>query len=140
MDNRNHCMSVKQAKCIVNAHKHNSLNSFCNNWYFYVKQHENNNENQSKIKRERESSYANNSLVECHSMAKRPDWAMKYRTVLNINEFILFDMFGRLCINKFLVLCLCLYPFSTIYNTIMIGTVCTVTSWMLSINNAIIHL
>ena len=30
-------------------------------------------------------------------MAKRPDWAMKSRTVLNINEFILFDMFGSPC-------------------------------------------
>ena len=37
------CMSIKQAKLVVNAHKHNLLNSFCNNWYFYVKQHENNN-------------------------------------------------------------------------------------------------
>ena len=27
-------------------------------------------------------------------MAKRPDWAMKSWTALNINEFILFDMFG----------------------------------------------
>ena len=30
-------------------------------------------------------------------MAKRPDWAMKSRTALNINEFILFDMFGSPC-------------------------------------------
>ena len=48
-------MSIKQAKLIVNAHEHNLLNSFCNNGYVYVKQHEdNNNKNQSKIKRERE--------------------------------------------------------------------------------------
>ena len=26
-------------------------------------------------------------------MAKPPDWAMKFRTALNINEFTLFDMF-----------------------------------------------
>ena len=31
MDNQNHCMSIKQARLIVNAHKHNLLiNSFCN--------------------------------------------------------------------------------------------------------------
>ena len=46
-------MKIKQAKLIVNAHKHNLLNSFCNSENVYVKQHENNN-NQSKIKRERE--------------------------------------------------------------------------------------
>ena len=34
MDNQNHCtMRIKQAKLIVNAHKHNLLNSFCNNGY-----------------------------------------------------------------------------------------------------------
>ena len=34
MDNQNHCMSIKQARLIVNAHKHNLLiNSFCNNAY-----------------------------------------------------------------------------------------------------------
>ena len=52
-------MSIKQARLIVNAHKHNLLiNSFCNNGYIYIyvyiKQHENNKKNQSKIKRERE--------------------------------------------------------------------------------------
>ena len=26
-------------------------------------------------------------------MAKRPDWVMKSWTALNVNEFILFDMF-----------------------------------------------
>ena len=30
-------------------------------------------------------------------MAKRPDWVMKSWTALNINEFILFDMFGSPC-------------------------------------------
>ena len=70
MDNQIHCMSIKQAKLIVNAHKHNLLNSFCNSEYVYVKQHQNNNENQSKIKRERESmcSYASNCLVEFRSL------------------------------------------------------------------------
>ena len=55
-------MSIKQARLIVNAHKHNLLiNSFCNkNMYDYIKQHENNNTNQSKIKRERE-----NALMRC---------------------------------------------------------------------------
>ena len=34
MDNQNLCMSIKQARLIVNAHKHNLLiNSFCNNGY-----------------------------------------------------------------------------------------------------------
>ena len=33
MDNQNHCMSIKQARLIVNAHKHNLLKSFCNNEY-----------------------------------------------------------------------------------------------------------
>ena len=34
MDNQNHCMSIKQARVLVNAHKHNLLiNSFCNNGY-----------------------------------------------------------------------------------------------------------
>ena len=27
-------------------------------------------------------------------MAKRPNWVMKSWTTLNINEFVLFDMFG----------------------------------------------
>ena len=40
-------MSIKQAKLIVTAHKHNLLNSFCNNGYVYIKQHENSNQNQS---------------------------------------------------------------------------------------------
>ena len=30
-------------------------------------------------------------------MAKRPDWATKSWTALNINEFILIDMFGSPC-------------------------------------------
>ena len=47
MDNQNHCMSIKQAKHIVNAHKHNWLNSFCSNGYVYIKQHEDNNKNLS---------------------------------------------------------------------------------------------
>ena len=37
MDIQNHCMSIKLAKLIVNAQKHNLLNSFCNNGYVYVK-------------------------------------------------------------------------------------------------------
>ena len=37
MDNQIHFMSIKQAKLIVNAHKHKLLNSFCNNRYVYVK-------------------------------------------------------------------------------------------------------
>ena len=42
MEKQNHYMSIKQAKLIVNAHKRNLLNSFCNNYgYDYVK-HENN--------------------------------------------------------------------------------------------------
>ena len=67
-------MSIKQAKLIVNAHKHNLLNSFCNNGYVYVKQHENNNNNNnnkiSQKSREREGerkgecSYASNCLAE----------------------------------------------------------------------------
>ena len=70
MDNQKHCMSFKQAKLIVNAHKHNLLHSFCNNGYDYVKQHEKiSNKNQSKnqereSERERECSYACNCLVE----------------------------------------------------------------------------
>ena len=35
------CKSITQAELIVIAHKHNLLNSFCNNGYVYVKQHEN---------------------------------------------------------------------------------------------------
>ena len=34
MENLNHCMSFEQAKLTVNAHKHNLLNSFCNNGCF----------------------------------------------------------------------------------------------------------
>ena len=34
----------------------------------------------------------------CHSMAKRPDWAVKSWTALNIKEFVLFDMFGSVWI------------------------------------------
>ena len=41
MHNQDHCMSIKQANLIVNAHIHNLLNSLCNNWYVYVKQYEN---------------------------------------------------------------------------------------------------
>ena len=33
MDNQNHCMRIKQARLIVNAHKHNLINLFCNNRY-----------------------------------------------------------------------------------------------------------
>ena len=33
----------------------------------------------------------------CHSIAKRPDWAMKARTALTINMFLLFDIFGSSC-------------------------------------------
>ena len=33
----------------------------------------------------------------CHPIAKRPDWAMKSRTALNINGFVLFGMFGSPC-------------------------------------------
>ena len=56
MDNQNHCMSIKQARLIVNARKHNLLiNSFCNNgMYIYIKQHVNNNKNQER-EREREN-------------------------------------------------------------------------------------
>ena len=43
-------MSIKQAKLILNAHRHNLLNSFCNNGIVNVKQHENG----RKIVRERE--------------------------------------------------------------------------------------
>jgi len=68
--------------------------------YDYIKQHENNNTNQSKIKRERERERERVFNWVCHSMAKRPDWVMKSWTALNINEFILFDMFGCCCIWK----------------------------------------
>ena len=37
MDNQIHFMSIKQAKLIVTAQKHNLLNPFCNNGYVYVK-------------------------------------------------------------------------------------------------------
>ena len=64
MENQNHCMSIKQAQLIVNAHKHNLLNSFCNNGYIYVKQHENNNnKNKSKIWRERERENSNSKTL-----------------------------------------------------------------------------
>ena len=46
-------MSIKQARLIVNAHKYNLLNSFCNNWYVYDKQLENNNNNNKNQERER---------------------------------------------------------------------------------------
>ena len=36
MDIQNHCMSMKLAKLIVNAHRHNLLNSFCNNGMFML--------------------------------------------------------------------------------------------------------
>ena len=55
MDNQNYCMSIKQSKLIVNAHKHNLLNSFCNKVYVYV-----NMKTTTKIKRERE-----NALMRC---------------------------------------------------------------------------
>ena len=48
-------MNMKQARLIVNVHKHNLLIHFATTgMYVYIKQHENNNKNQSKIKRERE--------------------------------------------------------------------------------------
>ena len=63
MDNQNHGMSIKQARLIVNAHKHNLLIHFATTgMYDYIKQHENNNKNQSKIKRERERE---NALMRC---------------------------------------------------------------------------
>ena len=49
MENQNHCISIKQAELTSIILR----NSFLNNGYVYVKQHENNNKNQSKIKRER---------------------------------------------------------------------------------------
>ena len=82
-------MNIKQAKLAVNAHKHNLLNSFCNNGYVYVKQHENNKQKSGK-NRDRESALMSGR----HSMATRPDLS---RTALNINEFTLFDMFGPPC-------------------------------------------
>ena len=69
MDNQNHCMSIKQAKLTVNAHKHNLLNSFCNNRYVYGKQHENKTKNQSKIKRERERE-RENALMPVNCLVK----------------------------------------------------------------------
>ena len=47
-------MSTKQAKLMANAHKHNLLNSFCNNGYVYVNQHGNKNNNKSVKNQERE--------------------------------------------------------------------------------------
>ena len=67
MDNQNHCMIIKQARLIVNAHKHDLLiNSFfaTTGMYDYIKQHENNNTNQSKIKREKERE-RENALMRC---------------------------------------------------------------------------
>ena len=61
MENQYHCMNIKQAKLILNAHKHNILTSFCNNGYFHVKQHENN--RISLKNQERESFYDSNCLV-----------------------------------------------------------------------------
>ena len=65
--------------------------------YVYIKQHKKKikkiNQKSRERERERKSSFASNCLVECHSMANRPDRAMKSWTALNINEFILFDMF-----------------------------------------------
>ena len=55
-------MSIKQVKLTVNAHKHNKLNSFCNNEHFYVKRHENRKSNKNQ-KRDREFSNASNCLV-----------------------------------------------------------------------------
>ena len=54
MENQNRCKSIKQAELIVNVHKHNLLNSFCNNGYVYVIQLENNN-NQRDRDRETEN-------------------------------------------------------------------------------------
>ena len=47
-------MSIKQAKLIVKARKHNLLNSFCNNGFVYIEQHENNKNKSVKKSRERE--------------------------------------------------------------------------------------
>ena len=55
--------------------------------------------NQKSRERERERMLlcaASNYLLVCHSMAKRPD-VLESWTALNINEFILFDMFGSPC-------------------------------------------
>ena len=63
MDNQNHCMSIKQARLIVNAHKHNLLiNSFCINGYVCLylatwKQQQKSIKNQER-EGEREYSYA----------------------------------------------------------------------------------
>jgi len=58
MPNQNHCMNIKQARLIVNAHKHNLLNSFCyNGIYVFIKQHENTtkiNQKSRETERERE--------------------------------------------------------------------------------------
>ena len=61
-----------------------------------------NQERQGATERERETERDRMLLCQqlfvwvCYSMAKRPDWAMKSRAALNINEFLLFDMFGSL--------------------------------------------
>jgi len=61
--------------------------------FYFIEQHENN--RKSVKNQESECSYASNCLVRLvSSITKRPDWAMKCGTALNINEFILFDMFG----------------------------------------------
>ena len=104
MENQNHCMSIKQAKLIVNAHKHNLLKSFCSNGYFCVNMKTT--EHLSKIKTDKQTErqtdrqnalfYASNWLdLSFHSQTT--GWAMKSRTALTINMFLLFDIFGSPC-------------------------------------------
>ena len=54
MENQYHCMSIRQAKLILNALKHNLLNPFCNNVYVHLKQHENKNNNKISQNQHRE--------------------------------------------------------------------------------------
>ena len=97
--NQSHCMSIKQARLTSTIYQ---IYFATTGTYLYIKQHENNKNNYQKSadrerERQRERFYASNCLAECHSMAKRPDWAMKSWTALNINEFILFDVFRSPC-------------------------------------------
>ena len=85
MENPNRCMSIKPAKLIVNAHKHNLLKSFCNNGYFCVKQQENNGKFAKNQDRQTDrqtgrqagrQTHRENALMPvtgwmCHSIAKR---------------------------------------------------------------------
>ena len=95
VEKQNHSLSIKQAK--LSKRSQAKLTTFILQQRA-SKQHENNRKSERGRQRERQRDrmlLCQQLFVwVCYSRAKRPDWVMKSRTALNINEFSLFGMSG----------------------------------------------